>query len=449
MRRAVVIAAVLTIGLAVAPVARADDAGGGGPGDGFQSVSLSAVAGGQRILADTLAGQAPGTVDSGIPDAESSMTSSTGHALASIAWPSALAGNAGSLLFLLGPNPCTPALPNLFPGQPQPPPQCSPAPLPDEVLAQYHYLNTPIRAEAVYPVTQNANNSVPGGTMIAKANGIETTADAIIGASLVSDIEQASTARATTSVRYTGPTAAVSDAYSTITGINFMSGAIKIGSVTSVAHGETNGTNATSSGATTVTDASINGTPVTIDSGGVHVNGQAADAVGPLTDGVNQVLTNFGAKMFVTQPTQKTENGVASYDAGSLIVQWFPPGAPGGLVFEFGGAHVTAGATLPYQVDVSGIDANVGNVGGGGGGESVALPPLTATGAPAAPSIGVPTVPLQAGSASEATKMPGAISRWWIFVAIIAAIAGAAALRQLPDQMLTATGADCPTGEDS
>lgn len=448
MKRFAVGTVLMLVLLTVAPAARADDSGGG-PGDGFQSVSLSAVAGGQRILADTLAGQAPGTVDSGIPDAEAQMTSSTGHALASIAWPSALAGNAGSLLFLLGPSPCTPALPQLFPGEPQPPPMCSPVPLPDDVLAQYHYLNSPIRAEAVYPVTPNANNSVPGGTMIAKANGIEASADAILGAALVSDIEQASSARATSSVRYTGPSAAVADAFSTISGISFASGAIKIGAVSSVAHGETNGNNAVSSGMTTVSDVTINGTPVTVDSGGVHVSGQAADAVGPATDGVNQVLAGFGAKLFVTPATQQNANGTSTFDAGSLVITWFPPGAPGGVVFEFGGAHVTAGATLPFQVDVGGLDINAGN--GGAGAGSTALPSLTATGAPAStpsPSIGVPATPLQAGSASETRKLPGGINGWWILVAIVAVIAGGAALRQLPEQVLTAASPQCPTGED-
>ena len=454
MKRRLAIAALALVGVAIAaPVARADDSGGagGGPGDGFQSVSLSAVAGGQRILADTIAGQSPGTVDTGIPDAEASMTTSSGHALASVVWPSALAANAGSLLFLLGPNPCTPALPNLFPGQPQLPPECSPVPIPPDVMAQYHYLNSPVRAEAVYPVTPAANESVPGATMTSRANGIETAADAIIGASVISDIGKAETARATTNVRFTGPTGAVADAISSITGIN-IAGEIKIGSITSIAHGETDGNNAMSSGATTVNDMTIHGIPVTVDDKGVHVNGQTADAVGPATDVVNQALAGFGGKVYVTRPTQKLTNGVASFDAGSLIIDVFPPGAPGGVVFEFGGAHITAGATLPFQLDAGATE--VGGIGavGGGGGDAGALPPLSATGAnvstPLAPGPTVADVPIQAGNASEATKLPGGISAWWVFAGIVATIAAAAALRRLPEEMLTATGPQCSTGED-
>jgi hypothetical protein len=430
--------------LLAVPAARAD----GGLGDGFQSFGLTAVAGGQRVLADSIAGQAPGTVDSGIPDAEASMTTSTGHALSSVVWPSALAGNAGSLLFLLGPNPCTPALPNLFPGQPQPPPSCSPVGVPADVMNQYHYLNSPIRAEAVYPVTPSADNSLPGATMTARANAFEAAADAVLGSTLVSDIEKASTTRATSTVRLTGAAGAVADARSTVEDIDFAGGEISIGSVTSSAHGETDGATAKSSGSTTVNDVTVHGVPVTVDSGGVHVNGQAADAVGPATEVVNQVLAGFGATMFVTRPTQKIDGGATTFDAGSLIIEWFPPGAPGGIVFEFGGAHVVASATLPFVLDVT---APAGDLSGGGFGASV-LPSLSPAGGDltsGSPSTvgGLQDVPLQAGAASESTKLPGAVNGWWVFAGLLATIAAAAALRRLPDHVLVASSTHCESGE--
>jgi hypothetical protein len=447
MRRVFVVATAL-VALAVAPAvpARAD----GGPGDGFQSISLSAVAGGQRILADTLAGQPAGTADTGVPDAEATMTTSTGHALASIAWPSALAGNAGSLLLLLGPNPCSPALPNLFPGQPQPPTQCSPVPIPQEVMDQYHYLNTPVRAEAVYPVQQSADNSVPGGSMTARADGLQASADAVLGAVLASDIERASTSRATSIVKLTGPTGAIADARSLVSGIEFAGGEIKIGSVESNAHGETNGTTAVSSGTTTVHDMTIHGVPVSVDAQGVHVNGQTGDAVGPAAAVVNQVLAGFGATMFVTRPTQKTDGATTTYDAGSLIIEWFPPGAPGGLVFEFGGAHITAGATLPFVFD---LDQALGGATGGGttvsGGGFDALPSLSAGGGTSPLSVGgVQDEPLQLGAAAAVTKLPGGIGFWWVLAGLVAAAVAAAALRRLPDQVLVASGTSCATGED-
>ncbi|MBA3655488.1 MAG: hypothetical protein H0W70_15000, partial [Actinobacteria bacterium] len=330
--------------LAAGPAVADDDS----LGAAFQSFSLGAVAGGQRIIADSITGQSPGTVDSGIPDAETTMTSSSGHALASIAWPSALAGNAGSLLLLLGPFPCTPSA--LFDALGLPITTiCSPVGVRGEVMDQYHYLNSPVRAEALNPGKSSDENTVPGGKMTARAGPSEVAADAVLGAVLVSDVEQAGTSRATSAVKVTGPKTAVADARSAISDIAFAGGEVTIGSVMSVAHGETDGAAATSSGATTVHDMKVHGIPVTVDNKGVHASDQTADAVGPATAAANQALAGFGITMYVTRPTQMTKGALTTFDAGSLIIDWQPPGAPGGVVFEFGGAHVVAAATLPFD----------------------------------------------------------------------------------------------------
>src|SRR5262249_48198752 len=155
---------------------------------------------------------------------------------------------------------------------------------------------------------------------------------------------------------------AVTDAHSTVTDIDLASGQVTIASVASTAHGETKGNVATSSGSTTVHDMKVAGIPVTVDSGGVHVADQTADAVGPLTAQVHTVLVNFGMKIFMTRPSQSSKDGLATFDAGSLIIDWTPPGAPGSectgascppsLAFEFGGAHITATSTLPFVFDI-------------------------------------------------------------------------------------------------
>lgn len=432
--------AILAFGLAAPSSAQE-----GGFGDGFQSFSLTAVAGGQRVIGDSIAEQPPGTIQSGIPEAEARMTKSTGHALASVAWPSALAGNAGSLLFLLGPYPCAPALPNLFPGQPQPPPNCSPVAVPPEVMAQYRYLNTPVRAEAIYPVKPTENNSVPGASMAARATDVDVAADAIIGGVLATEIERIGTARATSVVRLTGASSAVADAQSIVSDISFVDGAVTIGSVTSVAHGETNGETARSSGATTVNDMKVGGIPVTVDGAGVHVAGQNADAVGPAAQVVNEILAGAGMTMFVTRPTQTLNGATTTFDAGSLIVEWFPPGAPGGIVFEFGAAHVTASATLPFQADFELPPIDLPSVSATGGALSEfgsaasGLPSLSASGSEG------PTLSFEPVAAP--TDLPGGISGWWILWGLAAALALAAALRRLPDRVLHAAAATCETGE--
>jgi hypothetical protein len=445
MRRlAVVMALAVASAFAAALPSVADDS----LGSGFQSFSLAAVSGGQRIIADTIAKQSPGTVDSGIPEAEATMTASTGHGLASVAWPSALAGNAGSLLLLLGPYPCTPSL--LFDLLNLPLPVstsiCSPVGVPEDVMNQYHYLNTPVRAEALYPGKQTDENTVPGGKMTARAGVNEVAADALIGAVLVTDIERAGSSRATSTVKATGATTAVADARSTISDIDFAAGEVTIGSVTSAAHAETDGITGKSSGATTVHDMAIHGTPVTVDSQGVHVSDQTADAVGPATVGVNQVLAGFGMTMFVTRPTQTTKGAFTSFDAGSLIIEWFPPGAPGGIVFEFGGAHVTAAATLPF--DSSSLNSTFDDLQAAPG-DTFGVPSSDGGGLDSSVSGASQSggSPLAVQPVSSPADLPGGLDPWWIVLGLAAAAAIAFGLLLVPARVLDGAGADCETGE--
>jgi hypothetical protein len=434
VKRVTTALAVMAIAVAGATAARADD----GPGSGFQSFGLSAVASGQRILADTIAGQAAGTADTGVPESEASMTSSTGHALASVAWPSALAGNAGSLLALLGPFPCTPAQ---IPIQPI----CSPIPIPAGVQALYPYLNDPIRAEAQYPVHPSDDASLPGLTMTARTQSSEVAADALIGGALASGLERIGTTRATSTLRVTGPATAVADARSTIADIDLLAGQLTVGSITSTAHAETNGTVAKSSGVTTIHDMKIAGIPVTVDDKGVHVSGNVADVLSPAVAAVNQVLANFGAKLFVTKPTQTVKGAATTFDAGSLILNFFPPGAPGGVVFVFGGAAVTAGATLPYEVPADVLSGQVpatpdlGGLSGGPtslGGETTPI----ATG-------GNSIAPITVEPANQSAPLPGGLDAWWVILGLLAAGAAAVVLTGIPRRLFDAAGAACETGE--
>ena len=431
---ALAITALIAIGVAGATVARADD----GPGSGFQSFSLSAVASGQRILADTLAGQATGTADTGVPDSEASMTSSTGHALSSVAWPSALAGNAGSLLALLGPFPCTPAQ---IPIQPV----CSPIAIPAGVQALYPYLNDPIRAEAQYPVHPSDDASLPGLTMTARTQATEVAADALIGGAIANGLERIGTTRATSTLRVTGPATAVADARSAIAGIDVLAGQLTIGSITSTAHAETNGTVAKSSGVTTIHDMKIAGIPVTVDDKGVHVSGNAADVLSPAVAAVNQVLANFGAKLFLTKATQTVKGATTTFDAGSLILNFFPPGAPGGVVFVFGGAAVTAGATLPFEVPADVLSGqvpatpNLGNLG--------SVPSSLGGESPIASGGGNSVAPIAIEPANQSAPLPGGLAAWWVIAGLLAAVAVAVVLAGIPRRLFDTAGAACETGE--
>jgi hypothetical protein len=412
------------------------------PGSGFQSISLAAVAGGQRIIADEMADQPPGTINTGVPEAEVTMTSSTGHALSSVAWPSALVGNLGTLLFLLGPSPCTPS--QYIPPLPAIQPQCSPVEVPAAVMGQYHYLNSPVRAEAQYPTTPEADNSVPGATMIARAGADETVADAILGGAIASDAARFASTRATSVARLTGVATAIADARSTVTDFELADGEVTIGSVVSFAHAETNGAQAKATGGTTIHDMKIHGIPVVVDGAGVHVDEQVVDVVGPAAAMVNQVLTNMGMTMFVTSPTNVTKEATATFDAGSLVITWEE-----GATFVLGGAHVTASATLPFQANLTevppldvAIDGPTDELPvqsfdslGGSLPPGVIDPP---SGGPAPPPVIGPQL------TGSTTTLPGGLQPMWVLFALAGSAVLATGLRRYPERVLHTAASTCP-----
>lgn len=436
------------VAIVLGPSAHADDA----PGSGFGSVSLAADAGGQRIIADKLANQSPGTVDSGVPYAEAGMTQSTGHALSSVAWPSSLAGNAGSLLALLGPNPCTPGDVGPIALPPPVKPTCSPVGIPGPVMDQYHYLNSPVRAEAQYPTKPQADSSVPGGTMTASAGESASRADALIGGAVVSDVESLGTVRATSSVALTGAQAAVADAVSTMSDISIDGGIITIGSVESHAHGQTDGVVASSTGSTTVHDMKVAGTPVYVDATGVHA-GSATAPVDSATSTVNQALSGAGFTIRLTQPTSVTKHGTTTYTAQSVIIDWNQ-----GMTFVFGGAHIVAGATRPYALDLPSFTPATGAV-------PVPAPPGGAVAPPAEPAGALPApvagdVPAGVGPQPQVApaspplatvaapgKLPGGIDPWWVVGCLVVGGLAMALLQRLPDDVLADTGSPCPLEE--
>ncbi|HVU73660.1 MAG TPA: choice-of-anchor P family protein [Mycobacteriales bacterium] len=424
--------------------ATADD----GPGSGLQGLSLVASAGGQRIIGDTIAGQSPGTVDSGVPDAEATLTLSTGRAFASVAWPSNLAGNAGALLALLGPNPCTPG--DVGPVPLPIPITCSPVSIPQPVQDQYPLLNDPLKAEAQYPTSPSQDTSVPGATMSARTTDAAAEANALVGAAAASGVESFGSVQATAVDKLTGARTGASDAHSTISDINLAGGVVTIGSVATTAHAQTDGATATSSGSTTVQDMKVVGVPVYVDGTGVHA-GSAGAPIDSATAAVNQALSGAGITMSLTKPTTTTRNGTSTYTAGSLIVDWDQ-----GVTFVFGGASATAGATLPYQVDLSGFPttpvtvpssvppvpvppAGQPVVSGGGG----ALPPSTGE-APVTvpqPAVAPPQVALRPAAA---TGLPGGIGAAWVLVGLALAGLLAAFLQRLPDDVLDDDASHCP-----
>lgn len=370
------------------------------PGSAFQALSLRATSGGQQFYADNLAATAPGSAAGGVPWATADLGRSSSHALASVAWPGALAGNAGSLLLLLGGSPC---VPGDDPVTHQPIPVVGglcdeAAPIPQQVMDQYHYLNTPVRAEAQYPTNPTASQTVPGASMEAATTASSAVSAAMVGGGYSSDEVSFGTSRSLSQLEMTGPRSATSVASSYLKDLKLAGGVLSIDSVASRAVATTTGDTATASGGTTISGLEVGGIPVAVDGSGVHAAGNDVPA-GTATEAVKSILANAGVQLYATSPTKQVAGGSGSYRAGSLVVVMDvdQAGPKDDVVVVIGGAEASASATLPYLVRVT-VPPYVpgalpGTVPSGtGSAPGTALTPgLVSSGGQQAPLVGRPT----------------------------------------------------------
>ena len=401
------------------------------PGSGFQSISLVAEAGGERVIFTAKAtGQPDGFAEADTPFAQATMGKSTGRALSSIAWPGSAGGNLGSLILLTSPD------------------------APKETTS----LNSPVRAEAQRGSGSPSvvNDDYPGALMKAEANDSLVGADTSVQGAEVPGAGTIGNSRTTSTVKLTGKTAATAEATALITDIAFAEGAVKIGSVSSIAKGATDGLKAKSEGRTVVSDVTIGGVPVTVDEKGVHVADQGT-ALTPATEVVKTVLKQFTIDMRVTEPSQTTKAGSTTFDSGSLIVS-----LNADIILVFGGAKITAAATnsTPFTFNAPPpIPFNPGTPAGGGttGGVIAPADPGTGTGSLDAPVGDVPapavagdapapeTAPLEL--AAEPRSLPSGLNPGWVVLAVLGAGLIAGGLRRMPDQVLNAVATPCPLGD--
>ena len=393
----------------LAPAAAAQDE----PGSGFGTFSL--VAGAQAVK---VIGPDPIIVGT-VPEASVQLRSGpVGYGLASIAWPGALAANAGSLLLLLGNPACTP--PNPPPPLPPPPeiPNCPGIPQP--VLDNASALNYPIRAEARTGSEQpTVTNNSTGAQMTATALDDEVSADAIIGAAEATVVGVGNT-RSSSRAKLTGISAGESTASSRIEDITLAGGTITIGAVVSTARATTDGVNAIASGATRVIDMRIAGQPVAIDREGLHVLDQG-ESLADATDAVNEALANLGMKITFSEPTTVRRAGAVSYSPGSLVLTFAPPDGseePAKVVtVVLGNSTVVASAVPPFTfgggAPIPGggaLPPVVGGSSGFGGGTGGAVP-----GGTTSPPVG--TAP-----SFEPVALAADVGGGWIALAVLGAI---------------------------
>lgn len=317
-------------------------------GQGFQSLALSALAGGLQVNADGLTNLPAGSAAASIPVASAQLSRSSSHALASLAWPGALAANVGSLLYLLGPSPCLPGDdPVLHKPVPVVGGTCDEvAPVPQPVLDNYHYLNTPLRAEAQNPSSTHAEQGTSGASMIANAVADKASAESHIGGGTTINGLSFGTISATSEVRATGSSAAASQTVSTVQDLSVAGGVLTISSVMSSAAATTAGTTSTASGGTILSGMAVNGLPITVDGTGVHTVGHDVDT-SQATAAITTALASQGLRLYVTSDTRQVRGGIAEYHAGSLVIVWDVDrsGRNDDIVLVIGGADARAAAT--------------------------------------------------------------------------------------------------------
>ena len=292
----------------------ADDA----PGSGFYGYALRAQSQAVQLTEDEPSANSHPEAETDLPQSQVSLAGGVGYALSSVAWPGALLGNAGSLVLLVQPG------------------------APEQVKA----LNDPVRAEARTGSAQHSatNDSVPGAHMAADAALAKTTADAKLdGGSAGAVLGFGTTSSASSATLGASTGSVVAD--STAKDVSLADGVVKVGSVVSHAEGTTNGVTASAKGKTTVSGMTVAGVPVTVDDNGITVDTQHGAVPGTAVATVNAALKNLGMTITLSDATQTKDGAGISFDAGSLLVLWKPPGSSNTFTAALGGSRIVAAAS--------------------------------------------------------------------------------------------------------
>lgn len=361
----------------------------------FDGFNLAADSSGVTVSFGDI-NSAPYPIAAGIvPQALATMnTGPSGYALASLMWPGATPGNAGSLAGLLLPV-CVPDGNGI----------CTPKAPPFATA-----LNYPVRAEAQSP--NGPLDAIQPG-MTAHASSVDSAADAqALNTSAPGLFGVAGASAHTRTGLDQGKASAT--AKSVVTGFS-AAGVIAVKSVTTEATGLTDGKSPTTSGSTIVEGLEINGTPASVDETGVHFGDAAspnpADQVVAQLNA--QLFSQMGMEVFLTRPVQSRDGDTVRYRSGALVIVWNPQGG-NTFVVTVGGSSVTAQATLGSvlgavdtpSLDVPALDTTFDPTFAG---TDLSAVPAFDTGA--VPTTGAPLAPT--GAVPAVTALDGAPVRYF------------------------------------
>lgn len=389
-------------------------------------------------------------------------------ALAAVVWPGAAAGNAGTLVSLLGG--------------------------PDSLSA----LNDPVQASATTGTSQTHSSiTTPAGTAMtasvepASPSDVHSAASSSLAGGGLGGAGSVGSSTSTSGIDFASSTSNLTlTAQSKVTDVD-LNGVVKVASVTSSATAQSiQGGTPKLVGATSFHDMTIGGQQVYVDGSGVHVGAPGAPAGPAGVDAVDAALAAAGMEVYFTAPHTITVGGTAYYYAASVLFYWAPPNDPShnSFTMSLGGAAVslTNSSMADGFGDLSGnaigLDSGPSTGGGPAGAGlgsttspgtstagSAAVPPATAppvaapagaTGLPgpaAAPAGGatlsLPASPSAAASSAGgrggaaldvATRLPGGIGVGWVVLAAIAALAGAGLTTRVPALLTRQAAGACP-----
>lgn len=389
---------------------------------------------------------------------------SAASAIASLLWPGSAAGNAGTLVEVLGG--------------------------PSNAGA----LNDPVQASATSGTNQTHSSitAPTGSTMTASvdptgpSNEHAAATTALAGGAL-GPAGSVGHSSSTSTIDFDSDTAVLSVTAANSASNVDVGGVVHVGSVTSSASAKaTNGGTPQMSGATSFHDMTVAGEEAYVDGSGVHLGAPGAPAGPAAVDSVDTALAASGMQVYFTAPHTITVGGTSYYYAASVLFYWAPPGDPSsnsftmslggsavsvtdsaqpgdaliGLGGDTGGSGTTAaGPGTSAQVAASGVNASgsapaVSGVGGSGG-----IPPsLASAGGPPATN-GEQTLSLPASPASAASRttgggkasplaasvrLPGGVGAWWWVLAGLAALLGAALTTRVPGLLHRQAATACP-----
>lgn len=359
------------------------------------------------------------------------------HALSSWIWPGSAAGNAGTLLEVLG------------------------------VASGQSELNDPVRAEATSGTSQTQQSTTaPTGTEMSATVQPPSPGDqyssskaAVAAADLGAPLSVAASTSSST-IRFDSASSLLKgEATSALHDVQLDGGLISIASVTSHATATSdNGATPVMTGSTVIQGLTIAGQSAYVDGSGVHLGTPSSPAGPAVQDAVNAALQSAGMQVYSTTPAKVTIGEIDYYDASSLLFYWAPPGDTSNNSFtaSVGGAAVSMAADSS-GVNLPGLDLGSSDTGllAAGTGLAGATPspvlslPTDATPAlstqPPRPSPPPKPVVRQSGSLA-AVSLPGGLGAgWWVLI-VLGGLAGAWLLAGVPRAVAT-SGRDpgaCP-----